>query len=137
MKKYREAWIVDDDWVYVFGMKKLMKHVGFCDNISTFTNGYEALNQLSLINKRNIGTLPDVILLDINMPVWDGWEFLNFAEDLNVMQDITLFIISSSIRDEDKQHAADHPMVSNYYVKPISIDELKGMMVLNKGEKSS
>ena len=110
--KFKKAWIVDDDRVYVFSLKRLMKYVDFCDEVTTYGNGYEALNQLSLIVKRQVEPPPDVIILDINMPVWNGWEFLEFAKNLHLPENIKLFLVSSSTKDEDREKVKQYALVS-------------------------
>jgi CheY-like chemotaxis protein len=73
--------------------------------------------------------LPDVILLDLNMPVMDGWQFLDEFIKFKVSKKITVYIVSSSIDVADHAKAATYKAISNFYIKPISRDDLAQMMV--------
>lgn len=75
MKKIDIACVIDDDPIFVFGIKKIMEVIGFCKSLMVFRDGSEALNNLKAIISAK-EKLPDVILLDLNMPILDGWQFL-------------------------------------------------------------
>ena len=68
--------IIDDDPIYTFAVQKLLKMNNFSSHQIVFKNGKEALEGLTTLQNKN-DQLPDVILLDINMPIMDGWEFLD------------------------------------------------------------
>ena len=75
MKKFETFYIVDDDDVYQFIAKKTIEQTGLVELIKTFSNGREAIQFLeSFIDSPEL--LPEIILLDLTMPVMDGWEFL-------------------------------------------------------------
>ena len=71
MKKFNDIFVVDDDLVFHFIIKKLFDMCNLQFNTSYFLNGFEAIEEI-----KNNSTVPDLILLDINMPVYDGWQFL-------------------------------------------------------------
>ncbi|SFZ93749.1 Response regulator receiver domain-containing protein [Flaviramulus basaltis] len=126
MKKIDIACIIDDDPIFVFGIKKMMQFANFCESFMIFKNGEEALNNLKAIidSGKNI---PDVILLDINMPVMDGWQFLDEFIKIESHKLITVYIVSSSIDPRDKDRVKNYENVSNFIVKPISIESLKNI----------
>lgn len=126
MKKVGIATIIDDDSIYVFGLKKLIEIHDFCDNIYSFNNGEAALESLKEI-MHTPEKLPDVILLDINMPVMDGWQFMDEFIKLKpeLAKDITIYMVSSSIHSSDIDKADSYSDVSGYIVKPVSLDDLK------------
>lgn len=89
MRKVELACIIDDDPIFVFGVRKFMELINFCDSFLIFKNGQEALDKLSAIIKSGEQT-PEVILLDINMPILDGWGFLDEFIKINPPKEITI-----------------------------------------------
>lgn len=68
--------------------------------------------------------LPEIIFLDINMPILNGWEFLDLlnSHDLNKLPKI--YMLTSSISPEDVNKSENHPLVTGYFTKPLSLDKL-------------
>lgn len=127
MKKIDIACIIDDDPIFIFGMKKIMDVIGFCNSIMVFKNGKEALNNLKAIILAN-EKLPDVILLDLNMPILDGWQFLEEFIQIPCKKKIVIYVVSSSVDPEDVLRAKSYERVSDYIVKPVSIEKLKEIL---------
>ena len=129
MGKLNSSCIIDDDDIFIYGTKKIMKKIDFCDEILVFNNGQEAmdgLKQLAAENKK----LPSVIFLDINMPIMDGWEFLEDFIKIpnNNREHVTIYIISSSIDPMDIQKVQMYGLVNNYILKPIRIEDLEKVL---------
>jgi CheY-like chemotaxis protein len=120
MGKFKIGCIIDDDPISVFGIQKSMRDIDFCDNVVVYRNGQEALAGLTKMLEAG-KKLPSIILLDINMPIMDGWEFLeDFVKIPNSnTEEVTIFIISSSIDPRDFLRAKSFSVVNNYIVKPI------------------
>jgi len=127
MKRIDIACIIDDDPIFVFGIKKVMELINFCEGIMVFKNGQEALNNLSAIISAK-EELPDVILLDLNMPVLDGWQFLDEFIKIPCEKEILIYVVSSSVDPEDVLRAKSYEGVSDYIVKPISVKKLKEVL---------
>ncbi|MDT0687815.1 response regulator [Autumnicola psychrophila] len=127
MKKIDIACIIDDDPIFVFGAKKIMQFSDFCNSFMVYHNGEEAINGLKsiIIAKEK---LPDIILLDLNMPIMDGWQFLDEFTQIPAENEITIYIVTSSINPEDINRAKSYNRVSNYLVKPISIEDLRKIL---------
>ena len=127
MSKIDVACIIDDDPIFIFGAKRMMELSDFCKSFMVFKNGQEAIDQLKpiMLNGENI---PDIILLDINMPIMDGWEFLDEFIKIEAHKSITIYIVSSSIDPVDLNRAKRYKNISNYIIKPISIETLKGIL---------
>lgn len=123
MKKIEIACIIDDDQIYVFGTRKIMQVTKFCESVMIFHNGKEALDVLKplIINGEK---LPQIILLDLNMPVMDGWEFLDEFTQFPAKQKIVIYIVTSSIDPADVKRARQYDAINNYIVKPITVDKL-------------
>lgn len=119
--------IIDDDDIYRFTVERILQRSGVAQSIRTFDNGAAAL---SYFEEADPDTLPDVILLDLNMPIMDGWSFLEKFRDLEppVRKQITIFIVSSSINPSDHERARTISEVEGFLVKPILPEELQRML---------
>ncbi|MBF6641081.1 response regulator [Flavobacterium sp. J49] len=129
--KFNNVFVVDDDKVHHFIIKKLLEKNNIQVNATFFENGDEALKDLKskLLKGENP---PDLILLDINMPVLDGWQFL---EEFNLLkedfpEEITICLVSSS---EDYFNTDMIELfknsIANYYVKPMTNDMVKSIFL--------
>jgi CheY-like chemotaxis protein len=116
--------LVDDDNIFNFINTKVLQKSGIANEIHTAENGKEALN---LLNEYYTGTasLPDVILLDLNMPVMDGFSFLAAFQRLDVprREEVTVVIVTSSTDPKDMAMAKQMG-VSRYLTKPLSEESL-------------
>lgn len=127
MSKIDIACIIDDDPIFIFGAKRMMELADFCESFMIFKNGREALNALAplLISGNDI---PEIILLDINMPIMDGWQFLDEFTQIETHKLITIYIVSSSIDPADMNRVDKYKSVTNYIIKPISMEVLRQIM---------
>lgn len=126
MKK-KKIWIVDDDAIYQIIIDKLIKKSEMFSDKSSFKNGQEAIIELNnLLNNEEL--LPDIILLDVNMPVMDGWEFMEEMKGVNskINKKIAIYIVSSSITPEDKTKSKNFE-IFDYISKPISVEDIKSI----------
>jgi len=114
------VFIIDDDKLFVFLTKKTINSTNIVTNITEFGDGEEAIKYLRQ-NTRNSEMLPDVILLDISMPIMDGWEFLEEYTALipAIEKNIKLYIFSSSISPHDIERAKNINAVSDFIIKPL------------------
>ena len=124
MKKI--IWVIDDDVIYQTIIKKLIYKSGAYSEHFSFPNGNEAISTLKKTLEDNSNNLPDIILLDINMPVLDGWEFMDEFQTLKskINKKINIFIVSSSIAVEDKNKAETYGEIMRYMSKPVTVDVL-------------
>jgi len=113
------TWIIDDDPIFVFGSKVLLRNNGFASNIIVCQNGKEALDKIVSMLELEEG-LPDVIFLDLNMPVMDGWEFLDEFSNISYKHNIRVYILSSSINSIDIKRAKEYSVVRDYITKPLT-----------------
>ncbi len=128
------ACIIDDDSMYVNLVKKILETKNLCHNLMVFQNGKDALNYFEVIlNNMEKDKIPEIIFLDLNMPVMDGWEFLDrFTKLKNKLEKtITLYIVSSSINPVDIEKAKGINSVKDYLVKPVTLEDLEEIF-LNK-----
>lgn len=114
---------VDDDPITLMLCKKVIVKASFSTEIITAKNGEEALKYFdSIINKQEENKLPQLIFLDLNMPVMDGWEFLdNFnTEKYSAVNSTKIVVLSSTIDPEDLEKSKKYPMVIDFLSKPIT-----------------
>ena len=100
---------------------------GIINNFAAFEVIYVCENGKDLINKfASNCKIPDIILLDISMPIMDGWDFMdNYAKiKPQLSKKITVYMVSSSINDEDIKRAKAIADITDYVVKPVSYDKL-------------
>ncbi|MBG6133158.1 CheY-like chemotaxis protein [Aquimarina sp. EL_43] len=126
------ACIIDDDNMYVNLVKRIVEAKNLCNNLMVFQNGKDALNYFeAILTNLNKKTIPEIIFLDLNMPVMDGWEFLdNFTKIKNKLgKTITLYIVSSSINPVDIERAKSINTVKDYLIKPVTIEDLEAIFL--------
>src|SRR3984885_6949902 len=103
--------LVDDDEINNFISIKLIKKALVTTDIIACLNGKFAIEQLLEIQRKDPGKLPDYILLDINMPIMNGWEFLDEYKRVNIdpLGKTKIYIISSSVFSNDINKAKSYP----------------------------
>jgi CheY-like chemotaxis protein len=117
--------VVDDDSVFNFLSSKTLQRMGLASDIHTATNGAEALKSFNDYYQGE-KSLPDVILLDLNMPVMDGFGFLEAFRLLRIpgKEHVKIFIVSSSDDPGDRQRAK--ALGADYYLtKPLQEQSLR------------
>jgi CheY-like chemotaxis protein len=117
------VFLIDDDATFVFLTKKIIKSTGVDAKIFEFANGRLAIDHLTN-NSTDRSLMPDIIFLDLSMPVMDGWEFLDEYKVLpQDLKDVTLYVFSSSISPYDINRARSYSMVTDFIIKPITKDK--------------
>ena len=121
--------LIDDDEIFQFIMKNTIAEISPDIRIKFFSDGEKGIDFL----KQNLGAatnLPDIILLDVNMPFMDGWEFLNEYKSLQteIKKDINIYLLTSSNNPNDIAMAKEISELSGYLVKPISKEGIKNLI---------
>jgi len=118
--------LVDDDEINNFISIKLIKKALLNTEIMACLNGRFAIDELLEIQKKDPNKLPDYILLDINMPIMNGWEFLDEYTRLGVdpLGKSKIFIISSSVFSNDINKARSYPLVKDFISKPLNVEKI-------------
>ena len=116
--------IIDDDPIFVFGSKILLRNNSFASDYLVCQNGKEALDVITpLIESEE--KLPEVIFLDLNMPIMDGWEFLDEFGKISREREIRIYILSSSVDSRDIERAKKYDMVNGFIAKPLTDVKIK------------
>lgn len=118
--------IIDDDPILIMVCTRLMKITGFSEDVMAAREGKEAIEKLRTLIGQPEEALPKLILLDINMPVMNGWEFL--GEYLRIIDQfskiIPVFMLSSTIDQADFDKAKTYHVVKGFYSKPLTKENL-------------
>lgn len=125
---------VDDDPITLMLCKMVITRSDFAQELISAQNGEEALNYFDDLILSNLGMemkrYPQLIFLDLNMPVMGGWEFLDhFAGEKyrNLFKDCKVIVLSSTIDPADINKAKTYPMVLDFLSKPISKEMLEDL----------
>jgi CheY-like chemotaxis protein len=127
MAHYSAIFLVDDDPINNLINKRLLGKVDISKNILEFQDGEEALTEIERLTEDE-GIL---ILLDINMPVMNGWEFLDKYLTFFPLRNDRIVILSSSIDFLDRQKAKEFKVVSDFLEKPLTLDKIKEYILID------
>ena len=130
--------LIDDDEIVKFIGSKVIESTNLVDRIKTFSNGEEAITFLKS-NSKNPDLLPEIILLDLNMLIMDGFEFLEkyIMLEPKLSKKITIYVVSSSISPTDAERINQISEVSDYIVKPITKEKFEKIVRVLMEEQSS
>lgn len=122
MAEIKKALIIDDDEVNNFICVRQIRAASFAEEADFLLSGQEALDKLTSDAENDAENLPDIIFLDINMPMMSAWEFLQEYSPLSAKfpKEVKLFILSSSVYRKDQLRALDHDVVVDYLYKPLT-----------------
>lgn len=115
--------LVEDDYLDIINVERVFRKASIPHKLYTARNGKEALNLLHGIGVSKLTPAPSLILLDINMPKMNGFEFLEELRTDPEFSRIPVFIMTTSEEDADR-HAAERYNVAGYIIKPLSFDDL-------------
>ena len=123
------VFVVDDDDIYQFTIGITLKNISAVNNIRSFSDGAKALEHL-LTHQNTNDELPDIILLDINMPVMDGFQFMEeFTELLpKISKSIKVYMVSSSMDPKDIKKVERIEAISDYLIKPVNANQIKEIL---------
>lgn len=125
MRKLERIMLVDDDVFTNFYNEVVLKRMNAYENIIVFQNGKEALDYLKT-DKEKV----DLILLDINMPIMNGWQFLEHYGEFDKNEKATIVMLTSSVNIDDKKKAEGIKLVTRFTNKPLNTDTMKEILAI-------
>ena len=129
MTKLRQVLLVDDYEADNFLHQMLFEELGCAEQIEVAYDGAQALAYLTTeVNGRF--PQPDLICLDINMPIMNGWEFIDEYEKLPAAQraSVVLMMLTTSLNPDDSSQALTRPSIAEYLTKPLTRAQLESLL---------
>jgi CheY-like chemotaxis protein len=126
MEKIKQVMVIDDDPINNIIFQKLSEFVDFAEEIITFLSAVDSLDYLQKLEEEQTPP-PNVIFLDIRMPIVNGWEFLERLSQLNqnhYFDDTAIYMLTSSSEQSDINKAKNYRLVTDYIVKPLLTENL-------------
>lgn len=114
--------LVEDDPIFQLLHQKLIQKLQWNVELLAATNGQEAID---LLDKVGTSDMRALVLLDINMPICNGWEFLDLLNSKIYKDKVQVAVVSSSTDNIDRQNASKYNNVIDYLVKPIKAADLE------------
>lgn len=132
-KKYRTVMLIDDNEIDNLINQKMIEAAAIAENIYTHTGAKSAIEFLRNMEKIDVASevLPDIIFLDIDMPLMDGFQFLDEFEKLtaNTKKSCKIVMLTSSINPQDFDRSKKYGNVKLYLNKPLSHDSIQKINV--------
>jgi CheY-like chemotaxis protein len=120
-----KIFIVDDYLINLRVAEMIVRRNKEFDTITSYEDANAALSFIS-DNRDNENILPDIILLDLHMPVMDGWEFIEKFEEIysSLIKSVKIIILTSSTDQRDIQRSKQYSTVKGFYSKPLTVEML-------------
>ncbi|WKN31769.1 response regulator [Porifericola rhodea] len=129
MEKIKQVILIDDDPINNIIFQKLSEFVDFAEEIVSFLSAVDSLDHLQQLQQAE-APAPDMIFLDIRMPIVNGWEFLERLEAMNTngyFDNTAIYMLTSSSEQSDINKAKNYQQVTDYIVKPLSTENLESI----------
>jgi CheY-like chemotaxis protein len=132
-KKYKTVMLIDDNEIDNLINQKMIEAAAVAENIYTHTGAKSAIEFLKNMEKMDIAekVLPNIIFLDIDMPLMDGFQFLDEFEKLTPLakNKCKIVMLTSSINPQDFNRSKKYPNVKLYLNKPLSHESIINLEV--------
>jgi CheY-like chemotaxis protein len=117
--------LIDDNNIDNYINKAILSKTHTAKNITVKTSAIDALEYLNTLTEE----FPEIIFLDIRMPIMDGFGFLNEFEKipLTIRQNTAIYMLSSSTNEEDINKATSYESVKKYLNKPLQLESVKDL----------
>jgi len=141
MNSNRTVMLIDDSAIDNFISSKTIQQTGFANNILVYENGQIALNYLKACGRKNISIcpVPDLILLDLNMPVMNGDEFLREFSKLSkeIREKSIIIVLTSTANPANLMLSIKNPFVKSFLSKPLIPKNIEDLILEFFSEENS
>ncbi len=127
MAKFTDVLLVEDDPITIMVCDRIIKMTSFAEKVKSCQNGKVAIDYLAALSDSE--QVPDIIFLDINMPVMNGWDFLEEFDKIKPRFKSLprIYLLSSTVDPEDYKKAKDFILVQDFLSKPLSKEVLQNI----------
>jgi CheY-like chemotaxis protein len=127
MAKFSDVLLVEDDPITIMVCDRMIRMTSFAEKVKSCENGKAAIDYLSSLSENE--TIPDIIFLDINMPVMNGWDFLEEFDKIRRKFSTVprIYLLSSTVDPEDYNKARSFSLVKDFISKPLSKEVLQNI----------
>lgn len=125
MTKFTDVLLVEDDPITIMVCDRIIKMTSFAEKVKSCENGKIAIDYLAALSENEL--IPTIIFLDINMPVMNGWDFLEEFEKIKARFTSLprIYLLSSTVDPEDYKKAKNFSLVQDFISKPLSKEALQ------------
>lgn len=115
--------IIDDNQIDLLISRKLLLKNNASLDVREYAQAQQALTEITSQPDK-----PDIILLDLNMPEMDGWDFLEALKSAEINSDLKVYVLTSSLDDRDRTKAKEYAVVEGYLTKPLNDSVIQGIL---------
>jgi len=139
MKMINNLWLIDDDILFRFCIEALVKENGSVKTVNLISSASDAIGKLKDMSVTPDPKMPDLIFVDLNMPVINGWEFIETVIGLDLIDynQTMIYILSSSLDPRDLERAKSYTQISGFVPKPITPEHFNGLINEVKTKRES
>lgn len=123
------VYVIENEHISSVITELIVKKNLFGGEVQRYPNGQQAFDELERALKAG-ATLPDLIVLDLDMPLMDGWEFLDALAGLGLSRPIQVFVLTSSIDPADQAKALANGSITGFFTKPLKKEGVEHMYAL-------
>lgn len=128
MAKFKKLFFIDDDHATNVYHKIIVNRADVCEEAIFFDSAEKALEKYIELKEDPNSTLPEYIFLDINMPIMDGWQFIEEFERLEINNQQVIIMLTTSLSNSDKEKAEKFGFVQGFWNKPMNVETLKNLI---------
>lgn len=134
MSEQKQIWLVDDDPIAVTIMRHVVMQHPYFELSKEFSGAENLLSEVKVEDCH----IPDLVILDLNMPLMSGWELLEFLRQDEKCRDLPVAIFTSSIDKQDAKKSERYSNVIGHFVKPITrslLEDIKSRLIQHQESK--